>query len=67
MTDDKRLDALEHVDERGEKVGDSSDTSLQPVDDSEDPRVKRIKRKVDFRLSAILAVSPDPSPHFSKY
>ena len=57
MTDDKRSDTLNHVGERGEKMGDSSSTSLQPVDDSDDPRVKRIKRKVDFRLSAILAVS----------
>jgi hypothetical protein len=54
MADEKQTQALDHVDERGIKLGDS-DTSLRAVQD--DPRVKRIKRKVDYRLSAILAVS----------
>lgn len=54
MTVEKESQALGHVDERGKELG-NSDTSLHAVRD--DPRVKRIKRKVDFRLSAILAVS----------
>ena len=53
MADEKETQATDHVDERGIKLGDS-DTSLRAVHD--DPRVKRIKRKVDYRLSAILAV-----------
>lgn len=55
MADEKHSDALDHVDEKAEKLKDI-DTSLHPVDDQDDPVVKRIKRKVDFRLSAILAV-----------
>jgi hypothetical protein len=55
MTDKKHSDALDHADEKRKKLKDS-ETSLQPVDDQDDPTVKRIKRKVDFRLSAILAV-----------
>jgi hypothetical protein len=55
MADEKHSDALDHVDEEAEKLKDV-DTSLQLVDDQDDPAVKRIKRKVDFRLSAILAV-----------
>lgn len=56
MADEKYAVTLRHVDEHGVKLYDS-DTSLQRVvDDSDDERVKRIKRKVDLRLSAILAV-----------
>jgi hypothetical protein len=55
MEDEKHSAALDHVDENAEKLKDS-ETPLQPFDDQDDPVVKRIKRKVDFRLSAILAV-----------
>lgn len=54
MADVKDAEKAGHIDEHAVKPGDS-DTSLSPVED--DPRVKRIIRKVDYRLSAILAVS----------
>ena len=52
MGTSKELEKTDYVDERAQPV--NSDTSLAAG--REDPRVKAIKRKVDWRLSAMLAL-----------